>query len=94
MLLSVDIGVEDRYPQGYNPGMFIISKGTNSLPPHILYESNRVNFIVDNSGISPTPEEFRPWEHSWSKRLILVLIVLILLVPVFLVLRKFMFVGK
>ncbi len=94
ILLGVDIGVEDRYPQGYNPGMFMISKGTNSLPPHILYESNRVSFIVDDTGISPTPEEFRPWEHSWNKRLILVAVVLILLVPIFLVSRKSMFVGK
>ncbi|NCC61523.1 MAG: hypothetical protein EOM12_11405 [Verrucomicrobiae bacterium] len=83
MLLSMDIGVEDRYPQGYNPGMFMISKGTNSLPPHILYESNRVSFIVDDTGISPTPEEFRPWEHSWSRRLTLVAVLLMLLIPFF-----------
>jgi hypothetical protein len=93
-LLSVDIGIEDGYPQGYNPGMFMISKGTNFPAPHILYQSNGVNFIVDDTGISPTPEEFRPWEESWSKRLTLVGIVLILLVPFFWVSRKHMFAEK
>lgn len=94
ILLSVDIGIEDGYPQGYNPGMFMISKGTNFPAPHILYQSNGVNFIVDDTGISPTPEEFRPWEESWSKRLTLVGIVLILLVPFFWVSRKHMFAEK
>jgi hypothetical protein len=83
ILLSVDIGIEDGYPQGYNPGMFMISKGTNFPAPHILYQSNGVNFIVDDTGISPTPEEFRPWEHFWSRRLTLVAVLLMLLIPFF-----------
>ncbi len=81
MLVELDIGKATLEGAGYSPSMFLLADGTNTPSPIVLHQAKGETFLVDDSGLTPLPEENRPWESTSYKWLGLALVCAILLTP-------------
>ncbi len=81
MLADIDIGKATLEGAGYTPSMFLLADGTNTPDPIVLHQANQKTFIVDDSGLTPLPEENKPWESTSYKWLGLALVCAILITP-------------
>ncbi|MCK9315017.1 MAG: hypothetical protein M0Q48_02590 [Verrucomicrobia bacterium] len=70
MLADIDIGKATLEGAGYTPSMFLLAEGTNTPDPIVLHQANQETFVVDDSSLTPLPEENKPWEfssYSWME---------------------------
>jgi hypothetical protein len=77
----MDIGKAPLEGAGYSPGMFLLAEGTNTPDPIVLHQANQETFVVDDSSLTPLPEENKPWESTSYKWLGLALVCAILITP-------------
>ncbi len=93
ILVDMDIGKAPLEGAGYSPGMFLLADGTNTPDPIVLYQANQKTFIVDDSGLTPQPEENKPWEPA-SSRWLGVTVVCAILIILFLWISRKTFLRK
>lgn len=88
ILVDMDIGKAPLEGAGYSPGMFLLADGTNTPDPIVLHQSNQKTFIVDDSGLTPLPEENKPWEPASSRWLEIAAVCAVLIILFIWISRK------